>query len=148
MKTIHHVVDVDADALVVWAALTEPDRMAGWWSTRVEAPPVTAVGTHTAWTFDGDFNPVMETVAFEAPDELVWRCVAGHDPWQDSIFRFRVAAAGERRSRLRFWQEYAVELADDYYGVYNFNGGYYLESLRLLCVTDTGKPYQPQRTTT
>ena len=63
MKTIHHVVDVDADALVVWAALTEPDRMAGWWSTRVEAPPVTAVGTHTAWTFDGDFNPVMETVA-------------------------------------------------------------------------------------
>ena len=65
-----------------------------------------------------------------------------------SIFRFRVAAAGEHRSRLRFWQEYAVELADDYYGVYNFNWGYYLESLRLLCVTDTGKPYQPQRTGT
>ena len=81
-----------------------------------------AVGTRTVWTFDGDFNPVMETVAFEAPNELV--------------------------SRLRFWQEYAVELADDYYGVYNFNWGYYLESLRLLCVTDTGKPYQPQRTTT
>jgi hypothetical protein len=44
--------------------------------------------------------------------------------------------------RLRFWQEYAVELADDYYGVYNFNWGYYLESLRLLCVTGTGKPFQ------
>jgi hypothetical protein len=45
------------------------------------------------------------------------------------------------RTRLRFWQEYAVELADDYYGVYNFNWGYYLESLRLLCVTGTGKPF-------
>jgi len=39
------------------------------------------------------------------------------------------------------WQD-AVELADDYYGVYNFNWGYYLESLRLLCVTGTGKPFQ------
>jgi hypothetical protein len=35
-----------------------------------------------------------------------------------------------------------AELADDYYGVYNFNWGYYLESLRLLCVTGTGKPFQ------
>jgi len=33
---------------------------------------------------------------------------------------------------LRFWQEYARELSDDDYGVYNFNWGYYLESLRLL----------------
>ena len=44
-------------------------------------------------------------------------------------------------TRLRFWQEYAVELDDDAYGVYNFNWGYYLESLRLLCVEGTGKPF-------
>jgi hypothetical protein len=37
--------------------------------------------------------------------------------------------------------KYAVELADDYYGVYSFNWGYYLESLRLLCATGTGKPF-------
>ena len=27
------------------------------------------------------------------------------------------------------------------YGVYNFNRGYYLESLRLLCATGRGKPF-------
>jgi hypothetical protein len=27
--------------------------------------------------------------------------------------------------------------------VYQFNWGYYLESLRLLCTTGTGKPFQP-----
>jgi hypothetical protein len=34
-----------------------------------------------------------------------------------------VSAHHQRRRvhPLRFWQEYAVELADDYYGVYNFN---------------------------
>ena len=34
------------------------------------------------------------------------------------------------RTRLRFTQDYAVELSDDDYGIYNFNWGYYLESLR------------------
>ena len=34
------------------------------------------------------------------------------------------------------------ELSDDAYGTYNFNWGYYLESLRLLGETGTGKPFQ------
>ena len=142
MKTIHHVVDLAAGAEAVWSALTEPDRLASWWSTRVDAPPA-AVGTRTVWTFDGDFNPVMETIALDAPRSVVWRCVAGHQPWQDSTFRFEVSAQDDGQTRLRFWQDYAVELADDYYGVYNFNWGFYLESLRLLCVEGTGKPYRP-----
>lgn len=33
MKTIHHVVDIDSEIGPVWTALTEPDRMAAWWST-------------------------------------------------------------------------------------------------------------------
>ena len=34
-------------------------------------------------------------------------------------------------TRLRFRQDYATELSDDYYGSYNFNCGYYLGSLPL-----------------
>jgi hypothetical protein len=40
-----------------------------------------------------------------------------------------------------FHQEYARELDDIAYGTYNFNWGYYLDSLRLYCETGTGKPY-------
>jgi uncharacterized protein YndB with AHSA1/START domain len=141
MKTIHHVVDIDAESGLVWAALTEADRMAGWWSTKVRTPPA-AVGARVEWTFAEDFNPVMEIITLDEQKELAWRCVSGHDPWQDSIFRFVLATLDDGRTRLRFWQEYAVELPDDYYGVYNFNWGYYLESLRLLCTTGTGKPFQ------
>jgi len=142
MKTIHHVLDIDAKAESVWSALTEPEQMAGWWSTRLRTRDA-AVGVRAEWTFAGDFNPVMEIISLDEGRELGWRCVAGHDPWQDSTFRFEVVRQDDGRTRLRFWQEYAVELADDYYGVYNFNWGYYLESLRLLCVTGTGKPFQP-----
>jgi uncharacterized protein YndB with AHSA1/START domain len=140
MKTIHHVLDIDAGPEPVWSALTEPGRMAGWWSTKLTTPPA-AVGARVEWTFAGDFNPVMEITGLTTGKELTWRCVSGHEPWQDGTFRFELAPLDDGRTRLRFWQEYAVELADDYYGVYNFNWGYYLESLRLLCTTGTGKPF-------
>jgi uncharacterized protein YndB with AHSA1/START domain len=141
VKTIHHVVAMDAAPGTVWAALTEPGPLAGWWSTKLEMQGM-GVGSKVSWTFAGDFNPVMEVLAIEDGHEVEWACVSGHEPWQDSRFRFQVADPGDGRTRLRFWQEYAIELADDYYGTYNFNWGYYLESLRLLCVTGTGKPFQ------
>ncbi len=50
MRTIHHVVDIDAPAGTVWAALTEQERMARWWSTTVESP-APSVGARTHWTF-------------------------------------------------------------------------------------------------
>jgi len=143
VKTIHHVVDIDAPAATVWSSLTVQERMAAWWSTTVDAPDA-LLGTVVRWTFAGDFNPVMEIVDLDEPWLLVWRCVDGHDPWQDSIFRFEMAALDDGRSRVRFWQEYAVELADDYYGTYNFNWGYYLESLRLLCATGSGTPFRSE----
>jgi uncharacterized protein YndB with AHSA1/START domain len=142
MKTIHHVVDIDATPQRAWAALTEAEGLAGWWSTRVAAP-LAAVGVQVRFTFGGDFNPVMEITALdEGRGELDWRCVSGHEPWQDNTFQFRLSSLEDGRTRLRFWQHYAVELEDDYYGTYNFNWGYYLESLRLLCATGTGQPFQ------
>jgi uncharacterized protein YndB with AHSA1/START domain len=79
MKTIHHVVDIDAGIAPVWAALTEADRMAGWWSAKVATPPA-AVGARVEWTFAGDFNPVMEIITLDEQKELAWRCVSGHEP--------------------------------------------------------------------
>jgi uncharacterized protein YndB with AHSA1/START domain len=141
VKTIHHVVDMEATRDTVWSALTERDRLASWWSTKVETPPA-AVGARVDWTFAGDFNPVMEIVELDPQDRLVWRCVAGHDNWQDGLFRFELITLDDGRTRLRFWQEYAVELSDDDYGTYNFNWGYYLESLRRLCAEGRGTPFE------
>jgi hypothetical protein len=74
---------------------------------------------------------------------LVWQCaVGGHDPWKDNTFRFGLATLDAGRTRLRFWQEYAVELDDDSYGTYNFVWGFYLESLHQLCENGTGHPHQ------
>ena len=143
VKTIHHVVDIDAATQRAWSALTEAEGLAGWWSSRVDAPPA-AVGARIRFTFAGDFNPVMEITALDEARGLDWRCISGHEPWQDNTFQFRLAPLEEGRTRLRFWQHYAVELEDDYYGTYNFNWGYYLESLRLLCTTGAGQPFKAE----
>jgi uncharacterized protein YndB with AHSA1/START domain len=142
MKTIHHVVEIDADTDTVWSAITERDRLAGWWSVALDTPPA-AIGAVQHWTFAGDFNPVMEITALDAPVSVEWTCRSGHANWQDNTFRFELAELDAGGTRLRFWQQYATELSDDDYGTYNFNWGYYLESLRLLCTTGTGKPFQP-----
>ena len=142
MKTIHHVVDFDAPGDAVWAALTTGAGLAGWWSTEVDAPTA-VVGARISFTFADDFNPVMEIITLTEGSALHWRCVGGHDPWAEGTFRFEPATLDDGRTRLRFWQDYAIELSDDAYGVYNFNWGYYLESLRLLCTTGAGKPFRP-----
>jgi uncharacterized protein YndB with AHSA1/START domain len=141
MKTIHHVLDIDAGTERVWAALTEAKGLAGWWSTKLEtgAPEV---GSLIRFTFAGDFNPVMEIVNLDGGTSLTWRCTEGHQNWDDNTFDFELVSLADGRTRLRFTQNYAVELSDDDYGVYNFNWGYYLESLRLLCTTGNGKPFQ------
>ena len=143
MRTIHHVVDIEASGERIWAALTEQTGLAAWWSTQVDAPAPGTPGSRIAFTFAGDFNPVMEITTVAEPTALEWRCVEGHHNWDDNTFRFELVPLADGRTRLRFTQDYAVELSDDDYGVYNFNWGFYLESLRLLCTTGSGKPFQP-----
>jgi uncharacterized protein YndB with AHSA1/START domain len=142
MRQIHHVVDVASSQDKVWWSLTDPQGLTGWWSTKLETTTA-SVGAQLFWTFEEDFNPVMEITRLDERAALDWTCVGGHDPWQDATFRFESVALDDRRTRLRFWQDYAVELDDDAYGIYNFLWGFYLESLRLLCETGTGKPHRP-----
>ena len=142
MRQIHHVVDVGADRDTVWWALSDPQGLTGWWSTKLETTTA-SVGARLLWTFEEGFNPVMEITRLDEGAALGWTCVGGHDPWQNATFRFEVAVQDDRRTRLRFWQDYAVELDDDAYGIYNFLWGFYLESLRTLCETGAGKPHQP-----
>lgn len=140
MKTIHHVCDISTKPDVVWSALTTQHGLASWWSTKVSAPTAD-VGSVVRFTFRGDFNPDMRIEQLRPNESLVWRCVGGHENWADGTFRFTLEPLDESRTRLRFWQDYAVELADDYYGIYNFNWGYYLESLSEYCSTGKGTPF-------
>lgn len=137
MKTIHHVVEIAVPREEVYAALADPSGLAAWWTTRVTADPSAST---IDFTFEDEFNPRMRA-ELTAPDAVRWECVAGAADWAGDRFTFELATTNTGTC-LRFWQQYSRELPDDAYGTYNFNWAYYLESLRLLCQTGTGKPFQ------
>ena len=139
MKTILHTCDIrSAPPARVYRALTTREGLAGWWTTRVEAD--VRVGGIVDFSFGATFNPDMEITALEDPGLVAWKCVGGHDPWRDNSFRFEIEPR-DAGTILFFRQEYAQELSDEEYGRYNYNWGYYLESLRLLVEKGEGKPY-------
>ena len=139
MKTIHHVVELATEPSSVYRAIVSAAGLSGWWSTAVSASSEQPGGL-IHFTFAGDFNPVMEIADAQPAARIVWRCVGGHEPWANNTFRFELVEH-DAGTRLRFWQDYAIELDDDAYGTYNFNWGYYLESLRVFCETGSGKPF-------
>jgi uncharacterized protein YndB with AHSA1/START domain len=139
VKTIHHVFEIAAPREDVYTALSTSGGLASWWTTLVEAE--TALHGMVDFTFGGDFNPNMRITELTPGETVRWRCVAGHEPWADNDFSFELEATAAG-TRVRFWQHYAQELSDDAYGVYNFNWGYYLESLRRVCESGVGKPFQ------
>jgi uncharacterized protein (DUF1330 family)/uncharacterized protein YndB with AHSA1/START domain len=141
MKTILHVADINAPRRTVFGMLASINGLAGWWTTDVSGDP--GPGGLIAFRFDGaGFDPDMRVVEFEEPDRIVWKCVGGVQQWADNTFHFDLIDNHADATRLRFRQNYATELSDDEYGVYNFNWGYFLESLRQCSETGSGTPHK------
>ncbi len=138
MKTIIHTVQVHTQPETVYRALTTQAGVTGWWTDRATLDE--GVNQSIDFSFVGDFNPRMLQTDLHPFDLVVWRCVSGHGNWKDNTFQFKLRESNGETS-LQFVQEYAQELDDDTYGTYNFNWGYYLNSLKLFCETGTGTPF-------
>jgi len=143
MQSIHHVFSVAASPAHVYEALTKTETLAGWWTTVVEGG--TDAGDVIDFTFGGDFDTKMRITALEPGSRVVWELAEGHPNWEGSTFEFSLARS-EAGTTVRFWQHYGRKLSDDDFGIYNYNWAYYLESLRLLCETGKGKPFEPDET--
>lgn len=139
MRTILHTVDLQVPPDRVYDALATETGLAGWWTTDVKAD--VRQGGQIEFRFADQFAADMEVRELETNRRVVWRCVGGAPLWQDNTFRFEL----ERRdggTLLMFTQEYANEIPDEEYGRYNFNWGYYLLSLKRLCETGSGHPFE------
>jgi uncharacterized protein YndB with AHSA1/START domain len=140
MRAIIHAVYVDAAPPAVYRALTTAGGLAAWWTTKVQAEE--REGGLIRFTFGGDFHPEMQQIRLEPNRRVEWRCVGGHANWQDNTFSFSLEEQNGE-TLLMFRQDYARELSDERYGSYNFNWGYYLNSLKAFCEKGAGTPYNP-----
>lgn len=141
MDTIIHAVEIESSPRNVYRAVATAEGLSKWWSTKVTADE--RVGGIVDFTFIDVFNPDMEIIAMDEPSRVHWRCVGGHDPWDGSEFHFDIEGLRDGRARLLFKQTYGKPIDDVAYGIYNFNWGYYLQSLKDYVETGTGKPFNP-----
>ncbi|MBK8905222.1 MAG: SRPBCC domain-containing protein [Anaerolineaceae bacterium] len=138
MERIIHVLEIDTNPRQVFLALTLPDKLRQWWTTQVETDTTNAV---LRFRFHEDFNPNMRIEEQQQDKEVSWHCVGGHDNWHESTLAFGLQG-DDQSTMVIFAQDFAEELDEVVYGRYNFNWGYYLDSLRLFCETGRGKPFQ------
>jgi len=138
VKKIIHVFDVKVPKIRVYEALTTSAGLACWWTTEVTAED--GVGAKIDFRFGSVFHPVMEVLRLDPGRAVEWKCVGGEKEWQDNRFVFALEDR-DGMTLVRFTQDYAQELTDDVYGRFNFNWGYYLQSLKQLCETGKGFPY-------
>ena len=141
MKKIIHFLRIHAAPESVFNAITTEAGLSSWWSTAVSIDQTDSV---IHFRFAGDFNPDMKVTKIEANRLVEWSCTAGHDNWQENTFSFELREISSE-TNLMFVQVYAQELSDEVYGTYNFNWGYYLQSLKLLCETGKGTPFKATR---
>jgi uncharacterized protein YndB with AHSA1/START domain len=137
VKEIIHAFQVGVPPGDVFRALTSEEGLSGWWTTGVRVD-----GELVQFTFEDPFHPVMRVTERDEPHVLEWAIESGHEPWTGSRFRFDLQER-DGTTAVLFRMSYGQELSDEQYGVYNFNWGYYLESLRLLCQEGSGRPFQP-----
>lgn len=140
MKQTIHAVHVHAAPSSVYRALTTAAGLTGWWTRKAQVEE--GEGGIIRFTFAGDFHPHMKQTKLDSGQRIEWLCVAGHPNWLDNEFTFTLE---ERKGEtlLMFSQDYARELSNELYGSYNFNWGFYLNSLKLFCEKGSGTPFNP-----
>lgn len=75
---------IDAPPKEVYAALTQNEKVKGWWTTNCELSP--QVGGQSTFRFDKSFF-VMKNEKLITDQEVVWECIDHHFETDDDSFK-------------------------------------------------------------
>jgi uncharacterized protein YndB with AHSA1/START domain len=138
---------LDAPPAAVYAALTTPEGLRGWWTEDCD------VATDVGGTIRLRFGRTVKDMRIEHLDqsrEVRWRCTAAHiaaaavsqkDEWVGTQIAFRLADAGAARTRVEF-EHVGLVPALQCYGLCSDGWDHYLRSLQQFVATGEGTPYE------
>jgi uncharacterized protein YndB with AHSA1/START domain len=138
------VLEATPDA--VYAALTTPAGLRGWWTQDCDV--ATNVGGTIRFRFDCT-SKAMRIERLEPAREVRWLCTEAHiaapsltrrDEWKGTQIVFRLSPLDDRRTRLDF-EHVGLEPALACYGMCSDGWRYFLGSLQQLVETGRGTPY-------
>lgn len=138
MEHIRHYLIINSSIEKIYEALTTQQGLGNWWTDQTIAKP--EVGFVNEFRFGPGELKMLKVIGLNSNKSVEWKCVGGDDEWHDTEISFDLEEKDEK-TILRFthkdWKE-----ATDYFGTCNFHWGLFLQSLRMLCETGKGMPYQ------
>jgi uncharacterized protein YndB with AHSA1/START domain len=142
MRTITHAFDVAASPESIYDALTSEEGLCGWWTEtatidRDETPD------RIDFRFGAEFRVGVAIESEKEPRLVRWRCTAGSEEWLESTLAFELQRR-DHGTLVLFEHDYARELEREHFGRFNFNWAYYLQSLKALCETGQGFPFEEE----
>lgn len=147
MSHYQHSLVINAPPSAVYAALTTPEGLRGWWTEDCDV--VTGVGGTIHLRF-GAHHKELRIERQDPGREVHWRCTGAHiaipqftrkDEWVGTQLVFRLTPDGEGRTRLEF-EHVGLVPTFECFSLCNDGWRHYLDSLQQFAETGQGTPYE------
>jgi uncharacterized protein YndB with AHSA1/START domain len=137
MVDILHEVDIHAPSASVYAAITQQNGLAGWWTALTRAQP--KVGTLAEFGFDNwNFVIKMEISQLDAGKRVEWKPLSGAPDWGGTVITWDLTPI-DKGTKVVFGHRNYASTGGSYASV-NFEWGKYLYSLKSYLETGKGIP--------
>ena len=152
MSDFQHSLVLDASPETIFAALTTPAGLRGWWTQDCDI--ATAVGGTSHFRF-GPNHKDMRIERLEPGREVRWRCTRAHiavsglarrDEWVGTTLTFHIAPEDDGRTRLDFVHAGLVP-ALECYDLCSRGWRHFLASFERYVHTGCGSPHAFAATT-
>jgi uncharacterized protein YndB with AHSA1/START domain len=129
MATIFHKVLIQADAHIIYDAITTQKGLSSWWIEDCDAKAET--GYVNTFSIEGYDSTKMKIKKLSPDKKVVWKCVAGDKEWKGTKLTFTISK-DENASILKFkhakWKKQS-----DFYATCNFHWARHLLILKNYC---------------
>lgn len=132
----------------VYAALTTPDGLRGWWTQDCDVAAEVGGTIHLRF---GHTHKDMRIERLDPGREVRWQCTGAHiavaqisrkDEWVGTRIAFHLAPEGKGRTRMEF-EHVGLVPAFECYSLCSDGWRYFLGSLQQFVETGRGSPYEP-----
>ena len=139
MAHIHHQLPIKAEKKVIFDAITSQKGLSKWWTKDCIAQP--AIEFVNQFKFGNLIENHMKVIDLQPDKRVEWECIKSVEEWLGTRVIFEIL----EKDRLNFlnFLHIGYENEDDFFASCNFNWGRYLISLKNLCETGKGFPFNP-----
>ena len=140
MADMHHLVEVDGvDSAAAYSALTTPDGVTGWWTSRAEVPGARA-GDVLRMSFpDAPTTWDMRISDADGPTGLRWECIGGPPGWPGTEVAWGLQETGS--GTVVRLDHTGFSAVDDMFRVVTVGWSQMLLSLKAFLETGRRQPF-------